>query len=151
LNTRQERRNILAMLIQFLSFSKIKLVILLNLFVLASCNTKLKETNEKIHVTVKVIDYHTKLPRINDSIIVRAIVPSIPMRRYVDTACAVTDIRGEARFEINKKGGYVFHSEGSDRFCGNMEYESGVLKNNDAVVIEVVKCDGIKRILESKQ
>jgi hypothetical protein len=130
-------------------FIKISLYIILNNIFLTSCSLVKKEKNEIMNIKVKVIDSYTKLPRINDSVILRIIEPNFPMRKYVRMDAAVTDTLGEVHFKIKRKDGYRITSTGMNEICGSKEYDAGLLKNNDIIIIEASKCGGIKKILDS--
>ncbi|MCL1666592.1 hypothetical protein M2T82_00800 [Elizabethkingia ursingii] len=103
---------------------------------IVSCNNF--EKQEKIAVTVKVIDSYTKKPRVNDTVTVREAEWGFPVRRYIEVGRYITDTLGIVALKIDKKNRYSFETDGPNFAFGSNEFGSNELKNKQQIIIEVV-------------
>jgi len=116
-------------------------ILLSIVFILAISCTSMFESKEEINITVKVIDYYSKAPRIGDTVEVRKVKkPLFTMWQYVKVFEDITDEQGEVSVIIDRNRRYRFSSYGPPMLhpgFGWHEYEEKELSEKDTVLIEV--------------
>lgn len=102
--------------------------------VLSSCN----RIDNQITISIKVIDFDTKSPRINDTVKIRQAKFGIPMRRYTKIGEYTTDSLGIVTVNLFKNERYSFTTYGTKYANGSTEFAEGELKDGELVIIEVI-------------
>lgn len=128
------------MLIKIKNHKLLLSLFLVSVFIFVGCDFS---KSEPINISVKVVNSHTREPRIGDTVIVRKVKkPWYSMWQYIKVAEGVTDSLGIATFTIDRNKRHSFVSYGlTYREFGSTEFVERELNDNDEIIIEVIPPD----------